>query len=75
MLICMCRIAAGVDYIPLTGVMVTFTPGSNRQCVQINVTGEFLKEAEENFQVTAVSGSDASNTEVCITDDDRKSSL
>ena len=64
-----------MDYDALpAGTTVTFTPGSTRECVLIQIRGENqLKEAVENFQVIAQGASVQAGegiTEVCITDDD-----
>ena len=65
-----------MDYDALpAGTTVTFTPGSTRECVLIQITGETLKESVENFQVIAQGPSIQPGegvAEVCINDDDCK---
>ena len=54
---------------------MTFTPGSTRECVLIQITAETLKESVENFQVIAQGPSIQPGegvAEVCINDDDCK---
>ena len=64
-----------------SSIVVTFDAGDSRMCVDVGITNDNLKETLEicELSLSMVSGSsigidqDRSSSDICITDDDRKS--